>query len=188
MASTSTYPPIVLSENDRKAIEKSRQKPQNLSHIQLANSTRIDEICQSHNDHDVAPKQKHSTQFLDNFRAPLGFVEYVLVAADFSVGQNWQEGYGFITKVNGCGTSALFTIHFSLCANNQGKTFEKSPFVFSHQKIYKRTSSAVWQSDRGYRGCETLFLNPPIEMDICLPVDKLLNKMVSGSHANKKKG
>ena len=44
MASASTEQTIVLSESDKKAVQKNRRKRQNLGRIILANSTRIDEV------------------------------------------------------------------------------------------------------------------------------------------------
>ena len=81
------HPTIILSDKDRKAIEKSRRKTNNLERIRSANSTWIDEVCNSNECFDAPPERKPSTRFRDDFRPALNLGEYVKVSADTSSGK-----------------------------------------------------------------------------------------------------
>ena len=130
MTSTSTSDPIVLTDSERKVIAKQRRKQQNLSRIKLANSTRIDDVCQLKEAHDAPPERKPSCRLQDNFRPVLNIGEYVKVESDFTSGQNREEGYGFVSRVDGVGPAALFTIDFTLCVNNKGRSYNGIPLRF----------------------------------------------------------
>ena len=190
---TTNAVPIVLSAADRKAIEKSRRQATNLERIKLANSTRIDEVCTSNVCLDAPPERKPSTNFEDDFRPAINVGEYVYVEEDTSPGQNRQGGYGFITKTNGYSAATLFTVKFSFCVNNQGRTHSGIPLRFItpanfQEGITKIESKLVKKRKRVEQAASSVEELPAALIDTRLPVVKLLDEMAAGSRSNRKRG
>ena len=185
--------PIVLSTADLRAVEKSRRQATNLERIKLANSTRIDTICTSSVSLDAPPERKPSTHFEDDFRPSINVGEYVCVEDDTSPGVNRQGGYGFITETNGHGAATLFTVKFSFCVNNQGRTHSKIPLRFltpaNFQKSFQRKERGLMEKrKRVERVVDVVEDRPATKVDNRLHVVKLLDKMAVGSRTNRKGG
>ena len=179
-----------LSKKDQKALAKIRRKADNLLRIKTANSKRIEDVCASTKSLDTAPERKPSVRFHDDCRPALNIGDYIKVTADTSPGNNRHEGYGFVVKTSGVGAATLFSVKFSFCVNNQGRTFHKVTLKSITPSNFQESYSTGSKTKRTIRQImdDTSPSVAPPKIDTRLPVRKLLDSMAEGGRTNKKKG
>ena len=126
------------------------------------------------------------------FVYPSGIREYVLVVADFSAGRNragrFMDLLLKLTAVDRPPTSP-FTSHF-VQANWGGNTRRNGPFVFLTPANPRENFRRGVTKQQMVQTVPDLVSETPTGWDWypCLPVEKLLDKTVSVSRANREKG